>query len=104
MKVFIKTYIDDVVMRAKSLTEHLFNLRSLFQLFVKHNISISPIKTFLDYSNINLFKRRVNFMRLFTIKNKLKIIKAIKYLMILKDFEYYLDLINYLHNSVHYYA
>ena len=43
-------------------------------------------------------------MKFFIIENKLEIIKVIKYLMILKDFEYYFDLINYLRNSVYYYA
>ena len=90
-------------MRAKFLTEHLFNLRSLFELFIKHNISISSIKIFFDYSNVNLFKRYVNFIKFFIIKNKLEIIKVIKYLTILKDFEHYFDLIDYLRNSVHYY-
>ena len=71
---------------------------------MKHNISISSIKTFFDYSNVNLFKRRMNFMRFFIIENKFEIIKTIKYLMILKGFEYYLDLTNYFRNNVHYYA
>ena len=104
MKVFIKVYIDDVVTGAKSLTKYFLNLRSLFQLFVKHNISISSIKIFFDYSNVNLFKRRINFMRFFTVKDKFEIIKAIKYLTTLKDLKHYFDLINYLCNSVHYYV
>ena len=104
IKTFIKIYINDVIIKAKSLTEHLFNLRSLFQLFIKHNISISPIKTFLNYSNVNLLKRRVNFIKLFTIENKLEIIKTIKYSTTLKGLKHYFDLTNYLRNNVHYYA
>ena len=46
----------------------------------------------------------MNFMRFFIIENKFEIIKTIKYLMILKGFEYYLDLTNYFRNNVHYYA
>lgn len=37
------------------------------------------------------------------IKNKLKIINKIIYLATLDDFEYYLDLINYLRNLIYYY-
>ena len=95
--------MNDVVIKAKSLIKHLLNLRSLFELFIKYNISISSIKIFFNYSNVNLFKRCVNFIRFFTIENKLEIIKTIKYLTILKDLKYYLDLINYLRNSVYYY-
>ena len=103
MKTFIKIYIDDVIIKIKSLTNHFFNIQSLFQLFIKYNISISSIKIFLDYLNVNLFKRRINFIKFFIIENKFEIIKIIKYLMILKDLEYYFDLIKYLRNSVHYY-
>ena len=104
VKVFIKTYMNNVITKTKSLTEHLFNLRLLFQLFIKYNISISLIKIFFDYSNVNLFKRYVNFIRFFTIEDKFEIFEIIKYLTILKDLKHYLDLINYFRNNVHYYA
>ena len=100
----MRIYIDDVITKAKSLTKHFFNFKSLFQLFVKHNISISSIKIFFDYLNVNLFKRCVNLLKKFIIKNKFKIIKIIKYSTILKDLEHYFDLINYFRNSVYYYA
>ena len=45
----------------------------------------------------------MNFIKLFIIENKLKIIKTIKYSTILKNLKYYLNLIDYLRNNVHYY-
>ena len=44
------------------------------------NISISLIKFFLNYFNINLLKRRVDSFKLITIENKFEIIKIVKYL------------------------
>ena len=54
IKFFIKVYIDDIIIKTKSLINYLLNLRSLFELFIKYNILISLIKTFLDYFNVNL--------------------------------------------------
>ena len=104
MKIFIKIYINNVVIKTKFLIKHFFNLRSLFQLFVKHNISISLIKIFFDYSNVNLLERRVNFIKKFIIEDKLKVIKIIKYLTILRSLKHYFDLIDYLRNSAYYYV
>ena len=46
----------------------------------------------------------MNFIRFFIIKDKFEVIKTIKYSIILKSFEHYLDLISYFYNSFHYYA
>ena len=104
MKVFIKIYMNNVVIKAKFLIKHFFNFRSLVQLFVKYNISISSIKTLFDYLNVNLFKQRVNFIKLFIFKNKFEVIKAIKYSSISKSLKHYFNLINYFRNNVYYYT
>ena len=62
------------------------------------------MKIFLSYLNINLFNYKVNLFKIIIIKNKLKIINKILYLATLNDLEYYLDLIDYLRNSIYYYA
>ena len=62
------------------------------------------MKIFLSYLNINLFNYKVNLFKIIIIKNKLKIINKIIYLATLNDLEYYLDLIDYLRNSIYYYA
>ena len=103
MRLFIKVYVDDIVIEAKSLIDYLLNLKSLFELFVKYNILISSIKTFLEYLNINLLKRRVNLFDLVIAEDKLEAIKTLKYLTTLKVLKHYLDLTNYLRNNVYYY-
>ena len=104
MKLFIKVYVDDIVIEAKSFADYLSNLRLLFELFVKYNISIFLIKIFLNYFNINLLNRRVDLFDLVIAKNKLEAIKALKYSITLKDLKHYLDLADYLRDNVYYYA
>ena len=103
MKLFIKVYVNDIVIEAKSLIDYLLNLKSLFELFIKYNILISSMKIFLDYLNINLLKRRINLFDLVIVEDKLEAIKTLKYLITLRVLKYYLDLIDYLRNNVHYY-
>ena len=104
MKLFIKVYVDDIVIEAKSFVDYLLNLRLLFKLFIKYNILISLTKIFFNYFNINLLNRYINLFNLAIAKNKLEIIKALKYSITLKDLKHYLDLANYLRDNVHYYA
>ena len=54
--------------------QHLQDLRQLFELFVKFNITISSIKVFLRYSNVNLLNKKVNSFDLISLEDKLKII------------------------------
>lgn len=104
VKAFASAYVDDIVTGAQSLAEHLTRLRQLFQLFVEHNISISPTKTFLGYPNVNLLGRRVDSFGMATAEDKLKAISDIVYPSTLGDLEHYLGLTGYLRSSVHYYA
>ena len=104
MKLFIKVYVNDIVIKAKSFVDYLLNLKLLFKLFVKYNISISLTKIFLDYFNINLLNRYINLFNLIIAKNKLEAIKTLKYSIILKDLKHYLDLADYLRDNVYYYA
>ena len=54
----VKTYVNDIIIDAAILREHLKNLKKLFQLFIKYNITMSSIKTYLEYLNVNLFNRK----------------------------------------------
>ena len=104
MKAFASVYVDDIISSAKSFVEHLANLRTLFQLFVRNNISISSGKTFLDYPNINLLGRRVDFFGIATAEDKLEAIKSLRYPATLEDLEHYLGLTGYLRSYVHHFA
>ncbi len=46
---FVKIYIDDIICRSKTFQEHLNHLRILFRIFLKKEIIINSLKTFLEY-------------------------------------------------------
>ena len=104
VKAFASVYVDNVVIGAKSFADYLANLRSLFKLFVEHNVSISLTKTFLGYLNINLLGRRVDLFGLAIAEEKLEVIRSLKYPKILGDLEHYLGLAGYLRSYIYYFA
>ena len=69
-----KVYVDNVITSARTFQQHLQDLRQLFELFTKFNITISSIKIFLRYSNVNLLDRKVNSFNLISSEDKLKVI------------------------------
>ena len=87
----------------KNLTEYIVYLQKFFKLLIKYNIIIILTKIYLNCFNINLLSRRVDSLEIIIIKNKLKVINKIFYLNIFEDFKYYLNLIKYFRNSIHFY-
>lgn len=104
LREFMRAYINDIVSGAHSFTKHVVNLWAIFDLYIQYNISIKPIKVFLNYFSVNLLGQHVNSLDLTTAEDKLVAIAAIEYLVTLGDFEHFLDLIGYLCSSVHCYA
>ena len=84
--------------------KYIVNLRKLFLLLMKYNIVIMLIKTFFNYSNINLLNYKIDLFDMIIIKNKFKTINNIIYFVIFEDLKHYLNLINYLRNIIYYYA
>ena len=76
---FVKTYIDDIVMRPNNLNNHLKHLKIVLKFFVKYNITIKSIKVFIDYLDVFLLKQRINFLKCFISEKKLKTIADIKF-------------------------
>ncbi len=74
-----QVYIDDIVCGAKLLPNLLEKLRNLFEIFLKYNISISPIKSYFNYPNVALLGQRVNSLGLITSEQKLKAIQLLTY-------------------------
>ena len=70
---------------------------------MKYNIIIILTKTYLNYLNINLLSRKVDFLKIIIIENKLKAINKISYFIIFEDFKYYLNLIRYFRSSIYFY-
>ena len=89
---------------AKSLLDLLEKLRTLFEIFLKYNISISPTKSYLNYLDVVLLGQRVNSLGLTTLEQKLKAIQLLSYPETLGALEYYLGLTGYLRSYIHFYA
>ena len=61
------------------------------------------MKIYLNYFNINLLKRKIDFLKIIIVKNKFKTINKIFYFNIFNNLEYYLSLIKYFRNSIYLY-
>lgn len=81
-------YVDDIICKARSLSDLLKKLRILFKIFLKYNISIKLTKFFLNYSNIGLLGQRVNSLGLTILEEKFWAIKHLTYLKTLSVLEY----------------
>lgn len=99
-----QAYVDDIICKAKSLSDLLKKLWILFDIFLKYNISIKLTKFFFNYPNIRLLGQQVNSLDLTTLEEKFKAIKFLTYSKILDVLKYYLGLIGYLYNYIHFYV
>ena len=66
VRSWARAYIDDIVCGARSLPDLLNKLRTLFEIFFKYNISISPTKSFLNYPDVAFLGQQVNSLGLTT--------------------------------------
>lgn len=101
---FCKIYIDDVMIFNRSLNEHLFHLKQMFDLFTIMNIALKSIKIYFNYFNIALLNQKVDSLRLIIFENKLKIIIDLSFFRSLKNLKTYLNIIEWLRNYISYYA
>lgn len=97
-------YIDDIICKAKSLSDLLGKLHIFFDIFFKYNISIKPTKFFLNYLDVGFLSQQVNSLGLTTLEEKLKAIRLLTYPNILGTLEYYLGLTGYFRNYIYFYA
>lgn len=59
-KAYSKAYINDIVIFSATFEEHLAHLRTIFKLFVIHNVMLNPQKAYLGYPSIILLDQKVN--------------------------------------------
>lgn len=104
LRDFARTYVDDIVIFFKTLEEHLKHLRKMFDLFKKKRISLSSIKSFLDYSFIQLLDQRVDNLRLITLEKKIATIASLLFSRSLNDLDHFLELTRWLRHCINRYA
>ena len=93
-RVFVKTYIDDIVIFNKTLKKHLIYLNKVFQLLNLYNIRLSFKKLYLKYSIVALLKQKINVFNLTIVIDKLTTIFNFQFLIILKNLKTYFDFID----------
>ena len=104
MRAWARAYVDDIICRARSLSDLLKNLRIFFNIFLEYSISIKPTKSFLNYPDVGLLGQRVNTLGLTMSEENFRTIKHLTYPKTLGALEYYLGLNGYLCNYIHFYA
>lgn len=88
----------------KFLPNLLTKLCILFDIFLHYNILIQPSKFHLNYPDIALLGRWVNFLGLSTFEEKLKVVYLLRYLETLVVLKNNLGLIRYLESYIYYYT
>ena len=96
--------MDDIICGAKSLPDFLKKLHIIFDIFLEYNISIKPNKSFFNYFNIGFLDQKINFLGLTNSEEKFRAMNLLNYSKTLGMLKYYLRLIDYLRNYIHYYA
>ena len=103
-KKFARIYVNDIIIYSRTLKEHLNHLIIIFQLFRNKRVSLTLIKFYLNYSSMILLNQRVNSLSMFIFAKKIVAIISLRFSYILRDFEIFLNLIEWLRSSIFYYA
>ena len=101
---FVKTYVDDIVIFSRTLKKHLSHFRQIFEKLINVNVSIKLIKTFIDYSSVQLLNQKIDFFELSISEKKLRTIAKLQFSRTLRQLKTYLNLINWMRKYVSFYA
>ena len=77
-RIFVKAYINNVVIFFKTKKKHFRHLKKMFYTFKKLNIWIKFIKTFSIYFSVRLLNQKINSLNLATNENKFRAINNLK--------------------------
>ena len=99
-RVFVKIYVDDIVVFNKTLIEHFAHFCDVFQLLKFYNIRLFSKKSYLKYFTIALLRQKINIFNLTIISNKLTTIVNLQFLYTFKNFEDYFNFIDWLRNYI----
>lgn len=94
---FCKLYINNIIIYSSLIKKHVKHFKQIFKILIKINIYLISRKLFFDYFFIHLLNQKINILDLIIIINKFVIIVNLTFLKILKQFEKYLRLIEYLY-------
>ena len=103
-KIFVKVYVNDIIMFNKILKKHLFHLRQIFELLNFFDIRFSFKKSYLNYFIVTLLKQKVDVFDLTIVVDKLTIIANLRFSYILKNLKKYLSFIDWFRNYIVWYV
>ena len=97
-------YYNNIVIYSKTTKKHVQHLRFVVNMLRQNNISIKFNKIFLNYSFVQLFDQKIDSFELSINEKKLKTIIKFSFFKILRQFEIYLNLTNWLRDYVSFYV
>jgi len=103
-RLYIKIYINDIVIFFNTLKEHLNHLHNIFNILNKMKICLLLKKFYLAYLSVQLLSQQINALSLATLEDKLIIIFKIKFSLSLSQLKKYLNLTDYLQQYISHYA
>ena len=103
-RVFVRVYVNDIIMFNHILKKHISHLHIVFQLFDNYDINLSLKKFFLKYFIVSLLSQKIDVFDLTIAIDKLKIIVKLNFFYTLKNLKIYLELIDWLRDFIFYYA
>ena len=83
--VYVKTYINNIMIFSKTLKKHEQYFRQIFIILQINNIIIKLEKIFLNYSSVQFLNKKKIFFDFATTKNKLKTISKFQFSRILRQ-------------------
>ncbi len=95
-RLYIKIYVNDIVIFFNMLKKHLNHLYNIFNILNKMKICLSLKKFYLAYLSVQLLNQQIDALSFITLKDKLVIIFKIRFSLSLSQLEKYLDLTDYL--------
>jgi hypothetical protein len=101
---YCRAFIDDIVIYSDTADDHLRHLRTIFALFRKKNIAISPTKSYLGYPNVELLGFRVDSLGLTNTAQRLEAFKKLAFPTTLKALEQYIGASSFIRHLIPYYA
>ena len=76
---FAKVYVDNIVIFSRTLKKNFFYFRQIFEKLIDVNVSIKFIKTFIDYSFVQLLNQKIDFFEFSISEKKLRAIAKLQF-------------------------